>query len=287
MSSHQLEHSVAAQCRALSLSESGFYASQVRSPSVRELDDAMLLGEIQTSHAESKGTYGAPRVHADLKELGYAVGEKRVARLMRQAGLKGVSPRKWTTTTTPNDADKKAPDLVKRRFKANRPNQLWVADITYIPTLSGFLYLAMVLDVWSRRVIGWSMSMSLDTKGVLDALEMAIRVRQPSGVIHHSDKGCQYTSVAFGRRCTEAGVRPSTGTVGDAYDNAMAESFFSILESELLARQPIRSSSQTKLDVFEYIEGWYNPRRRHSALGYESPAKFEKSASLTLKIPSP
>jgi putative transposase len=156
-----------------------------------------------------------------------------------------------------------------------------------VPTIAGFIYLAIVLDVWSRRIVGWAMSTSLETKVVLDALDMAIRMRQPSGVIHHSDQGCQYTSYAFGQRCINAAVRPSMGTVGDAYDNAMAESFFSILEHELLARQPLKPNRETELDVFTYIEGWYNPRRRHSALGYKSPAEFEKSASLTPVTPSP
>jgi len=287
VNAHRAEYAIAAQCRALGLSESGFYASRVRPPSARELDDQYLLTEIRRFHAVSRGTYGAPRIHADLKAAGHQVGEKRVARLMRSAGLEGVSPRKFTTTTTPSDADKKSPDLVKRDFRATRPNQLWVADITYVPTLSGFIYLAVVLDVWSRRIVGWAMSSSLATKVVLDAVDMAIRERQPSGAIHHSDQGCQYTSYAFGQKCVTAGLRPSMGTVGDAYDNAMAESFFSVLEHELLARQALKTNRETELDVFSYIEGWYNPRRRHSALGYKSPAEFEESASLTPRVPSP
>ena len=287
MSAHQAEFAVETQCRVLGVSVSGFYASRGRPPSAHELDDALLLGEIHRFHADSRGTYGAPRIHADLRAAGYRVSENRVARLMRQTGLRGVSPRKWTTTTTPEDADKKAPDLVKRHFKAAGPDQLWVADITYIPTLTGFLFLAIVLDVWSRRVVGWAMSTSLATQVVLDALDMAVGARQPSGVIHHSDQGCQYTSVAFGRRCVDGGVRPSMGTVGDAYDNAMAESFFSTLEAELLGRQSLRSNSRTSDDVFSFIEGWYNPRRRHSALGYKSPAEFEESASLTPGVPNP
>ena len=287
MSAHQAKFAIETQCRVLGLSVSGFYASVVRPPSARALEDALLLGMIRRFHADSRGTYGAPRIHVDLREAGRKVGRKRVARLMRQAGLEGISPRKWTTTTTPDAAHKKAPDLVKRKFEASGPNQLWVADITYIPTISGFLYLAIVLDVWSRRIVGWAMSSSLVTQVVLDALEMAVRTRQPSSVVHHSDQGCQYTSVAFGERCIEAGVRPSMGTVGDAYDNAMAESFFSLLECELLARQSLRSNAATSDDVFSYIEGWYNPRRRHSGLGYKSPAEFEESASPTLSAPSP
>jgi putative transposase len=287
VNAHRAQYAVAAQCRALDLSESGFYASRVRPPSARELDDQLLLTEVRRFHAASRGTYGAPRIHADLKAAGHRVGEKRVARLMRSAGLEGVSPRKFTTTTTPSDADKKSPDLVHRAFRATRPNQLWVADITYVPTISGFIFLAIVLDVWSRRIVGWAMSSSLATKVVLDAIDMAIRARQPSDVIHHSDQGCQYTSYAFGQKCINAGIRPSMGTVGDAYDNAMAESFFSVLEHELLARQALKANRETELDVFSYIEGWYNPRRRHSALGYKSPAEFEESASLPPVAPSP
>lgn len=287
MKAHQAEFAVATQCRALGISESGYYASQTRAPSVRELEDGRLLELIRASHAESRGTYGARRVHADLADAGEVVGRDRIARLMRSAGLQGVSPRKWTTTTHQDPAAAAAADLVERKFEADAPNKLWVADITYVPTLSGFLYLAVVLDVWSRRVVGWSMSASLATPLVLAALEMAVRQRQPSDVVHHSDKGCQYTSVAFGQRCVEAGIKPSTGSVGDAYDNAMAESFFSTLECELLARTPLRSRDQTRNEVFSFIEGWYNPRRRHSALGYKSPQRFEEAALEAVGSPSP
>jgi putative transposase len=284
---HQAEHPVATQCRVLGVSVSGFYAARDRAPSVRDLEDSALVGRIRELHEASRGTYGSPRIHADLKAEGVRVGEKRVARLMRESRLEGVSPRKWTVTTTRDAASGAAPDLVRRKFTADAPNKIWVADITYVPTLEGFLYLAIVLDVWSRRVVGWAMSASLATPLVLAALEMAVRQRQPSGVVHHSDKGCQYTSIAFGQRCIDAGIRPSTGTVGDAYDNAMAESFFSTLEHELLARRPLRARSQTRGEVFSFIEGWYNPRRRHSALGYKSPNEFETVAVEAAAVPSP
>ena len=287
MTAHQAEHRVATQCRVLGLSVSGYYASRSRPPSVRDLEDAMLVGKIREVHETSRGTYGSPRVHAELKAQGVRVSEKRIARLMRETGLEGVSPRKWTATTTRDDAHTAAADLVQRDFSAPAPNKLWVSDITYVPTLAGFLYLAIVLDVFSRRIVGWAMSASLSTPLVLAALEMAIRARQPSGVVHHSDRGCQYTSVAFGQKCIDAGIKPSMGTVGDAYDNAMAESFFSTLECELLGRQPLKPRDETRRGVFSYIEGWYNPRRRHSALGYKSPVEFEESASLTLAAPSP
>jgi len=168
-------------------------------------------------------------------------------------------------------------DLVDRRFYSEGPDRLWVADITYIPTWAGFLYLAMVLDVYSRRIVGWAMETHLRTELILAALDMAITQRRPSAVIHHSDRGCQYTSYAFGKRCQEAGVMPSMGSVGDAYDNAMAESFFATLERELLNRRRFKSQVEAKMAVFEWIEGWYNPHRRHSSLGYRSPVKYERA----------
>jgi len=194
---------------------------------------------------------------------------------MRNASLAGVSRRRRTITTV-RDGARQAPDLVERNFNADQPNRLWVADITYIPTWAGFLYLAVVLDAFSRRIIGWSMAMSLHTQLVLDALNMALFQRQPRGVIHHSDQGSQYTSIEFGKRCRDAGVRPSMGSVGDAYDNAMAESFFATLECELLDRRRFKTQAEARIAVFEFIEGFYNPRRRHSSLGYLSPIAFER-----------
>ena len=202
---------------------------------------------------------------------------------MRRAGLAGVSRRRRTVTTV-RDGARQAPDLVDRNFTADKPNMLWVADITYIPTWAGFLYLAVVLDAFSRRIVGWSMAATLHTQVVLDALDMALWQRRPSGVIHHSDQGSQYTSIEFGKRCREAGVRPSMGSVGDAYDNAMAESFFATLECELLDRRRFKNQAEARMAVFEFIEGFYNPRRRHSSLGYLSPIKFEgQSAETTLE----
>jgi putative transposase len=236
-----------------------------------------LLGEIRRIHAESREIYGAPRVHAQLAAEGIQVGRKRVARLMKLAGLVGVSRRRGTRTTTPSPSDRAAPDLVDRDFTASDRDQLWVADITYIRTWSGFVYLAVVLDAWSRKIVGWSFALTLHKEIVLDALEMAIRQRQPIGVIHHSDRGSQYTSLAFGQRCREAGVRPSMGSRGDAYDNAMCESFFASLETELLERRRFRNPVEARMAVFDYIEGFYNPRRLHSALGYLSPVTFERA----------
>jgi putative transposase len=176
---------------------------------------------------------------------------------------------------------------VERQFGAPTPNRLWVADITYIPTASGFLYLAVVIDAFSRRCVGWAMANHLRTELVLAALDMAIGVRRPADVVHHSDQGTQYTSIAFGLRCREAGVRPSMGSVGDAYDNAMCESFFGTLEGELLARRRFQSQAEAQMAVFDFIEGWYNSRRRHSGIGYHSPAAFERHFQETNSLPRP
>jgi putative transposase len=262
-------------CRVLEVSTSGYYAWRKRPASKRAQEDAVLLRQIRTAHAASDGTYGVPRIHAELAAAEVRVGRKRVARLMRAAGIVGVSRRRWTATTTRMPDRRPAPDLVQRVFRADGPNQLWVADATYIPTWAGFLFLAIVLDVFSRKVVGWAMATHLRTELMLQALEMALGQRRPEAVIHHSDQGCQYTSIAFGLRCQEAGVRPSMGSVGDAYDNAMAESFFATLECELLDRRRFRTPAEAEPVVFEWIEGWYNPRRRHSALGYRSPNEFE------------
>jgi putative transposase len=225
----------------------------------------------------SRETYGAPRIHAALRALGERHGRKRIARLMRNAGLVGASHRRGGPVTTRSDRDARpAPDLVDRDFSAEGPDQLWVGDITFVPTAAGFLYLAVVVDAWSRRVVGWSMANHLRTELVLDALEMAVTQRRPRDVIHHSDQGSQYTSLAFGSRCREAGVRPSMGSVGDAYDNALCESFFATLECELLARRRFRSHAEARMALFSYVEGFYNPVRLHSALGYRSPAIFEQ-----------
>jgi len=262
-------------CRVLEVSTSGFYAWRKRGPSRRAREDTILTDRIRWIHLRSRGTYGTPRIHAELADEGVHVGRKRVARLMRAAGLRGVSRRKPFHTTIRQARNRPAPDLVERNFTAAGPNQLWVADITYVSTWAGNLYLAVVMDAWSRRVVGWAMATHLRTELVLDALDMAIRQRHPLGVIHHSDQGSQYTSLEFGKRCREAGVRPSMGSVGDAYDNALCESFFATLECELLERHHFRSPKEAAGAVFEFIEGWYNPHRRHSSLGYTSPVRYE------------
>ena len=276
MSDHRAVYPVRTMCRVLGVSPSGYYAWLKREPSERSVANAELLERIREIHEWSDGTYGSPRIHEELRKTqGIGVGMKRVARLMVEAGLEGVSRRRGTRTTRRGKDARPAPDLVDRDFGATGPDQLWVADITYIPTWAGFLYLAVVLDAWSRRVVGWAMATHLRTELVLDALNMALWQRRPEAVIHHSDQGSQYTSLAFGRRCKEARVRPSMGSVGDAYDNAMAESFFATLECELVDRRRFRTQTEARMAVFRFIEGWYNPHRRHSGLDYESPVSFE------------
>lgn len=276
MRDHQAVFPVAALCRVLRVSKSGFYAWGKRRLSARAVQDVRLTAAITASHARSDGTYGAPRVLHDLRELGERLSQKRVARLMRTAQLRGVSRRRFVTTTQRGPVAATVADLVQRDFTATRPNQLWVADITYIPTWAGFLYLAVVLDAFSRRIVGWAMATHLRTELVLSALEMARGQRHPVNVIHHSDHGSQYTSLAFGDRCKAMGVRPSRGSVGDCYDNALCESFFATLECELLDRRTLRSHADARTAIFTFIEGWYNPHRRHSTLGYVSPITYEQ-----------
>lgn len=274
---HQAVYPISTMCRVLGVSTSGYYAWRNRERSQRSIDDERITKLIRSIHERSRGTYGAPRIHVELRETHEVhVGRKRVARLMREAGLRGACRRKYVTTTQRAERVRPAPDLVERTFEATAPNTLWVADITYVPTRSGFGYLAVVLDVFSRRIVGWSFKSHVKTSIVLDALSMAIEQRQPSDVIHHSDQGSQYTSIEFGARCRKAGVRPSMGSVADCYDNAMCESFFATLECELFEGQHFDNHAQARLAIFEFIEGWYNPHRRHSALDYRSPIAYEK-----------
>jgi len=277
VNANQADFPVQAMCRVLGLSPSGYYAWLSRPPSDRARRDAELIMKIREVFDDNRQVYGRPRIFADLKEAGEQVGEKRVGRLMKQERIQGASRRRRGPKTTKRNKDARpAPDLVERDFTADGPDQLWVADITYIPTWAGFLYLAVVLDTWSRRIVGWAMATHLRTELVLEALNMATWQRRPKQVIHHSDQGTQYTSIAFGLRCKEVDVRPSMGSVGDAYDNAMCESFFATLECELLDRKRFKTQAEARMAVFDFIEGFYNPRRRHSALGQLSPINFER-----------
>jgi putative transposase len=273
-------HRISFMCRTLRVSKSGFYGWRDREPSARDRADAPLSEKIVRIHRDSRETYGAPRIHFELRTLGVRCGRKRVARLMRQAGLFGCGGRKRRARTTIRSQAERTPpvpDLVKRNFTPEAPDRLWVSDITYVRTWEGWLYLSFVLDTYSRRVVGWSMTNNLKTDLVLDALNMAIYNRRPSlGLIHHSDRGSQYTSVEFGSRLREAGLLPSMGSVADAYDNSMAESFVSTLKRELIHRHSWPNRQIARTAIFEYIEGFYNTRRRHSALGHLSPSEYEE-----------
>ena len=271
-------HPITILCRVLEVSRAGYHAWKGRVVSARARADTTLEGRIREIHRASRGTYGSPRVHAELQDVDQIrCGRKRVARLMRRAGLVGVSRRRYVQTTRRDQNAPGSDDLVHRVFTATAPDQLWLADITYLPTWQGFLYLAIVLDAYSRRVVGWAMADHMRAELVVDALEMARWHRRPrGGLVHHSDHGSQYTSLAFGRCLREAGIAQSMGTIGDCYDNAMAESFFATLECELIKRTRWRSHNEARMAVFDYIETFYNPVRRHSALGYQSPAEHER-----------
>ena len=264
-------------CSALGVSPSGYYAWRSRGPSCRQQSDADLAAEIRRSHARSRGTYGVPRVHADLAEAGFHVSRKRVARLMARDHLAGVHRRRFIRTTIRDEDAAPFPDLVKRDFSASGPDRLWVADITQLPTRAGPCYLASIVDAFSRRVVGWSMATHMRVELVTGALDAAIVRRRPgTDLVHHSDHGSQYTSLAFGRRLRESGIAASMGSVGDCYDNAMAESLFATLETELIDRSSWASPAEAKAAVFDYIEVFYNRIRRHSSLGKLSPEQFEE-----------
>jgi putative transposase len=270
-------HTVSRLARVLGVARAGYYAWSSRPVSARTLADRALTDQIRQIHARSRGTYGAPRVHAELRlGLDIRVGRKRVARLMCAAGLQGCHRRRRHGLTRRDPQATSAADLVQRNFIPPAPDRLWVADITQQRTSEGWLYVAVVLDCFSRRIVGWSMADHLRTELVLDALDMAIAQRQPgAGLIHHSDHGCQYTSLAFGRRLRAAGLVASMGTVGDALDNAVAESFFATLECELLDRYHWPTRQALRTAVFDFIEAFYNRQRRHSTLAYQTPVDYE------------
>jgi len=265
-------------CRCLGVSTSGYYGWRERPPSARAVSDELLSEKIHLVHDQSRGTYGYRRITTELQEEhGEDVGKHRVARLMAKEQLQGVTRRKFCRTTRRDESARPAPDLMERDFTAPAPDKRWVADITYVPTWAGFLFLAVVLDVFTRKVVGWSMSANQNTELVTRALKMAMARQRPAGVVvHHSDQGCQYTSYDFAKACRAAGVERSMGSVGDCYDNAMAESFFATLECELIDRSVFENRNQARMAIFDYIEGFYNSWRRHSSIGNLCPAEFER-----------
>jgi putative transposase len=267
---------VALLCRTLEVSRSGFYAWKHRPQAARTLRDQSLGLEIAAIFAESHRRYGSPRVHAQLRAAGHRTGRKRVARLMRAAGLRARERRRFRCTTDSRHGMAIRENLLARRFTVTAPNTRWATDITYLWTLEGWLYLAVMLDLFSRRVVGWSVSERLERGLALDALKMALEARRPSqGMLHHSDRGSQYASHEYQALLAEHGIVSSMSRRANCWDNAVAESFFASLKMELVYQTRWRTKDEARSALFEYIEVFYNPRRRHSALGYKSPAEFE------------
>jgi len=270
-------HSVKTLCRVLGVSRSGFHAWLRRPLSARAVSDQLLLERVRRLHVASRRTYGSPRIYRDLRADGVAVGRKRVERLMRQDGLSGTVKRRRGRTTIRVPGVRVADDLVKRDFQPPAPDLLGVADITYLRTWQGWLYLAVVVDCFSRRVVGWALEDNMRTELVVDALEQALQRRRPQhGLVHHSDQGSQYVSLAFGRRCRLAGIEQSMGSRRSAYDNAVCESFFKTLKSDLIDRRSWPDKAELRTAVFDYIECFYNRQRRHSSLDYHSPTEYER-----------
>ena len=273
--------------RTLRVNRTAYYAWARRPPSDREIADRELTRRIREIHAANRGVYGTPRIHAELRIAhDIRVSTKRVARLMREARISGLMPKRRGKTTIRVPGVRVADDLLLREFRADEPNRVWSADITYLKTWEGCVYLAAVQDLYSRRIVGWSMADHMRAELVTDALEMAIKRRRPEpGLIHHSDQGSQYVSLAFGQKARDHGIARSMGKVGTAYDNSVAETFFATLKKELIYRRKWPERQELKTEVFEYIEGFYNRKRRHSRLGWISPAEFEGEEFLPLTKP--
>ncbi len=282
---HQQRFPVALMCRLLGVSRSGFYAAQRRAPSQRARTDQRLQHQIDAMHHRSRRTYGSPRIHAELRAQGVRCGRKRVERLMRAAGLQAKRPRRTRRTTNSQHAHPVAPNLVDRRFavtEVSACNRVWAGDITYLPTHEGWLYLAVILDLASRRVVGWAMQPTLDQSLTHAALQMAVLQRRPlPGVVHHSDRGVRYAATDYQTLLRMHGMRPSISRKGDCYDNAVVESFFATLEWELIDGTDWHTRADARTAVFEYIEVWYNRQRRHSTLGYVSPVVYEAQRATT------
>jgi transposase InsO family protein len=271
---------VALLCRVLGVSRAGYYAWEGREASARQKANAALAERIRRVHQQSRCNYGSPRVHAELKAQGEHVGRHRVARLMREEGLRARRRRRFVRTTDSKHGLPVAPNVLARDFRPPGPNRVWATDITYVPTREGWLYLAVVMDLFSRRIIGWAMGECIDRHLVLVALDMALKGRRPpEGLLHHSDRGSQYASEDYQRALAARGIRCSMSRKGNCWDNAVVESFFSTLKTELVHRVDFLTRAAAKSALFEFIEVFYNRKRRHSSLGYVSPAEFELAAS--------
>jgi putative transposase len=277
IAAEKADYPISLMCRVFQVNRTSFHDWERRPPSDRELYDAFLIEKIKEIHTASDGTYGSPRIHAELRlEHGIRVSKKRVQRLMATAGLEGIPVPRKARTTVRVAGVRVAPDLVERDFNPQGPNRLWCADITYLPTWEGWLYLASVIDCFSRLIVGWCMLSHMRLELVERALEMAVARRRPEpGLIHHSDHGSQYTAVIFGQRCELLGIDVSMGSIGDCYDNAVCEAFHSTLKRECVHRRPWPTRAELKTGVFAYIEGFYNTRRRHSTLNHHSPLQYE------------
>jgi putative transposase len=286
IAAEKANYPVAVMCRALGVNRTSFHDWERRPPSDRALTDAWLTEKIKQIHEASRRVYGAPRIHAELRMgHGIRVGRKRVERLMRAAGISGLAPRKRGRTTIRVAGVRVADDLVERRFRPPAPNLLWLADITYLRSWEGWLYLAAVQDAYSRAIVGWSMAEHMRAQLVVDALKMALARRRPDrGLVHHSDQGSQYVSLGFGQAAHDAGIALSMGSRGDAYDNAVAESFFATLKKELVHRRSWPTRRELGSAVFEYIEAFYNRERRHSTLDMVSPADYEQNQENAISI---
>jgi len=278
IAAERASHSISIMCRVLEVSRSGYHAWRRRPPGPRAVEDARLTSRIRELHLKRRGVYGSPRIWSDLViDDGERIGRKRVERLMRQAGLSGLINKKWRATTIRVPGVRVADDLLDRNFAAGAPNRCWVADITYLRSWEGWLYLVAVQDLYSRRIVGWAIADHLRTELVTDALEMALAHRRPArGLIWHSDQGCQFVSLAFGQKARAAGIAQSMGSKGDCFDNAVAESFFATLKKELIHRRSWPTKAELCTELFDYIETFYNRKRRHSTLGQRSPADYEK-----------
>lgn len=272
---------IAVLCRLLGVTRQGYYAFAKRPASARTEAEQQLRERVQTLHTESRGTYGSPRLHAALRREGLRVGKRRVERALRSLGLQGRSRRRWRATTRANPAHPVVGNSLAREFSAARPNERWVTDISYVWTDEGWCYLAVILDLFARAVVGWALDTTLSTTLPLAALDMAIRRRQPgAGLLHHSDRGCQYTSADYRAALEELGVTVSMSRKGNCWDNAVAESFFATFKAELVYRQSWSTRLELRAATFEYIEVFYNRRRLHSSNGYKTPAEVESDYAL-------